>query len=91
MSARRKHERTPHVVATLYEVETVSSDERYVAAATIEPHLFQLGKGAPLITVHLRHCEGGNAQFGEILKLTLTQAQELATALNFLVNTAERT
>lgn len=40
--------------------------------------------------VYLRSWEGREQQFEEILTLTLTDAQELAAALNYLVETAER-
>lgn len=91
MTARHDHDRTPHVVASLYQGESScdNNGDRYVTAATIEPVLSQVGQGAPQISVHLRHYEAGKFHFGEILKLTLTDAQELATALTYLVQTAD--
>lgn len=92
MTAAHRHDGIPHVVASLYQGDNNSSkyeEDRFIQAATIEPHLEQLGQGAPIIRVALRHSEDGVSKYGEILKLTLTDAQELAAALTYLVDTAD--
>lgn len=89
MEAHHRHDGIPHVVASLYRGQLVSGGERYVAAATIEPHLEQVGQGSPIIRAYLRHWEGREQKFGEVLKLTLTDARELAAALTYLIETAE--
>jgi hypothetical protein len=50
----------------------------------------QLGQGSPVIDVHRPHGKGPEALFEKILRLTLTDAQELATALRFIVETADQ-
>ena len=68
MDAEQHHDGIPHVVASLYQGHLVSGGEhRYIQAATIEPHLEQLGQAAPVIRVALRHWEGQEARYGDIL------------------------
>lgn len=90
MEAEHHHGPIPSVVASLYQGSIVrDGDVNYVQAATIEPHLEQVGQGAPVIRVSLRHWKGRESKYAEILRLSLTDAQELATALTYLVETAE--
>lgn len=72
------------VVATLYAGEVVDDD--VMQMATIEP---QLEQSVPRIYVRLRHYPGGEQDFRERLCLTLTDARELVTALNYLIEAAE--
>ena len=53
--------------------------------ATIESDLIQLGSDEPGISVSLRRWEGHRSRHTELMTLTLTDAKELATALDYLV------
>jgi len=80
----------PHVMASLYQGESSAGEGgRVVRTATIEPALEQLGQADPIIRVHLRHFEANEHHYDEILRLTLTDAEELARVLGWLVRTAE--
>ena len=87
----QRHDKTVHVVAEPYPGDRSrgSADGGYVSAATIEPHLEQFGQADPIISVHLRHYSEGESRYDEVLRLSLTDAQELCTALTYLVGLAE--
>lgn len=81
---------SPHVVAELYNGSfTHVAGETVYNTATIEPFLEQEGQEEPTIRVSLRHWVSHQEQsFEEVLRLSLTDAEELVTALNYLVKTA---
>ena len=82
----------PSVVASLYPGDSSRGPHsRWIHAATLEPRLVQLGQGAPVVNVAFRQYEGGEQQYeDEFLRLTVTDARELVTALNYLIETADR-
>ena len=90
--ATHSNEGTPSVVASLYPAcPAEGSGLRYVLAATLEPHLWQVGQSDPSINVAFRRYEGREQIFDhDFVKLTVTDARELVTALQYLIETAER-
>lgn len=79
----------PCVMASLYQAN-YSSGGDYIQAATIEPGLHQLGQGDPIIRIAFRHYEGRKYRYdAERLRLTLTEAEELVSALRYLIDLAE--
>jgi hypothetical protein len=92
-SALHSMDGTPAVLATLYQGESPlgADGDRFVRAATIEPHLEQLGQAAPVIRVHLRRWEGRDQHLDEVLKLSTDDAREFMACLGYLVETAETT
>lgn len=79
----------PHVVASLYPGDPGHAGDRVVSAATIEPRLEQVGQGDPRIAVGFRRYRGRESLFDlEYLRLSLTDARELARVLNHLVDLA---
>jgi hypothetical protein len=86
MSATHHMEGHPQVVAELYRGDSYGPSTRVTQAATIEPVFEQMGQEDPTIRVWLRHWPTHQEQeFNEVLHLSLTDAQELAVALNYLV------
>jgi len=83
----------PHVLASLYEGDRYQADAhghgRVVMTATIEVHLDQIGQGDPTLTVCLRQHVGRESRYDEVLRLTLTDADELSRALAHVVKVAE--
>lgn len=81
---------TPHVVAELYSGSyTRAGGETVYESATIEPHLEQEGQEAPTIRVHLRHwLSHQEMSHEEVLRLSLSDADELSRTLDYLVRLA---
>jgi hypothetical protein len=83
---------SPHIVASLYEGEVSRRSDgggSVVVTATIEVHLEQVGQGDPTVTVYLRHYVEQKHRFDELLRLTLTDTEELSTSLAHIVRVAE--
>ena len=95
MSAIHTLEGTPSIVASQYWAPRHKLSGDGVGPATIEFHLDQVGQGDPVVKVYLRAHEAGSTEeerrigFAEVLRLSLTDAEELATVLQHLVRLAE--
>ena len=88
MVARHTMDTHPNVVASLYPGDY--GDGRVVQTATIEPCLEQVGQADPTIRVALRYWDGRKPMYDdERLRLTITDARELVTALTYLIETAK--
>ncbi len=59
--------------------------------ASVEPHLETIGTAAPAIVVALRHYTypGPEHHYGDVLRLAVTDAEELAQVLAYLVQQAK--
>ena len=91
MVANHIMDTNPSVAASLYEADWSRGEgERYIHVATIEPRLEQAGQGDPVIKVALRWFEHEHEHEHEHLRLSLDEARELVTALDYLVKVAER-
>ena len=92
LEAGHEMEAAPHVVASLYPgAPAFGAEDRFVRTATLEPRLHQVGQGSPTVDVAFRRYDGGDQLFDdEFLKLTITDARELAVALNYLIELADR-
>ena len=92
LDAVHRQEVTPSVAASLYPGEYVAvGGTRCVHVATIEPRLEQVGQTEPVINVAMRRYEKGEQKYeDEFLRLAITDARELVTALNYLIETADR-
>ncbi len=82
----------PSVVATLYPGDSSRGPgSRWIHTATLEPRLQQLGQGQPVVNVAFRQYEEGEQRYEDgFLRLTLADARELVTALNYLIEMADR-
>jgi len=82
----------PSVVATLYPGDSSRGPgSRRIHTATLEPRLRQLGQGQPVVNVAFRQYEEGEQRYEDgFLRLTLADARELVTALNYLIEMADR-
>lgn len=92
LEAGHEMESIPNVVASLYPgAPAIGAEDRFVRTATLEPRLHQLGQDPPTVDVGFRRFDGRDQLFDdEFLRLTITDARELAVALNYLVEIAER-
>ena len=91
MVATHTMEATPSVVASLYPGSYGSGSPRCIRPATLEPYLVQVGQGATTIGVAFRRYDQGEQMYEhEFLKLTVTDARELVTALQYVNEAAER-
>ncbi len=89
--------RSPFVAMHSYDVRLGIASSRYrghrsgqlATPATIEAHLEQPGQSRPSIEVSLRHWPAGQMEYEQRLSLGITDAQELATLLLYLVNLAD--
>lgn len=80
---------TPHVVASQYQGDPDRGQKMVVSTAAIEPRLEQIGQDDPLVLVAFRRYHGRQQQYDhELLRLSLTDARELARVLNHLVDIA---
>jgi hypothetical protein len=82
-------EPAPKVAVSLYPGHFGHTPDRIIRAATLEPRLEQLGDAVPTMRLAFRR-DDGDAQLldHDYLRLTLEDAQELVTALTFLISTA---
>ena len=82
----------PSVVASLYPGDSSRGpNSRWIHTATLEPRLAQLGQAPPVIRVAMRQYEEGEQKYeDELLRLTVADARELVTALNYLIEMADR-
>ncbi len=84
----------PSVAASLYPGASLSlGSGKYIhATTTIEPRLVQIGQAHPVINVAMRqYDEAGEQNYeDDFLRLTVDDARELVTALNYLIETADR-
>lgn len=79
-----------HVVASLYAGRPARGDgDRWAETATIEAGMEQRGQGEPVIRVCVRHYADGEHHYDEALRLSVTDAQELAAVLAHLVRVAD--
>lgn len=73
-----------------YDQDRAGSSARCVLPATIEASMEQQGAGSPRISLFLRHTPGrDDHRFDKVLDLGLTDAEELATVLQYLVKVAK--
>lgn len=78
----------PNVVASLYPGDFGFGEDRIVQVATLEPRLEQTGQADPTIRVALRYWNGRKPMYDDVrLRLTITDARELVTALTYLIET----
>ena len=90
MEAMHADGATARLVASLYPAPREKVNGERVGTATIEAHLEQRGQGSPVIRVGLRaHHEDCGLDYKEILRLSLTDAEELSTVLRHFVRQAE--
>jgi hypothetical protein len=60
-----------------------------VHTATLETHLDQDGRQDPVVTVNLRHYPAKQHAYEERVRLTVSDARELITALTYVCDVAE--
>ena len=78
------------MVASLYPGDPGRGSDRVVSAATLEARLEQIGQQDAQVRVAFRKYEGRDMEFThDLLRLSHTDARELALALNYLVDLAE--
>ena len=81
----------PSVATSLYPGGPGYGQDGGATMATIEPRLEQLGQEAPSIRVAFREYDGRDQSYNdELLRLSLTDAEELIAVLQYLVRTAEQ-
>jgi hypothetical protein len=90
MTAHHTLASTPSIVASLYPGEHMRSEYDAVHTATLETHLDQDGGQDPVIAVNLRHYpERHKQEYDQRLRLTVSDARELITALTYVCDVAE--
>lgn len=89
MTAEHSMSGAPRIVASQYAGEAVRR-EGWTQTATIELHLRQRGQGEPLIEVYLRQWLGQKQHFEEVLRLSVTDAEELSRALAHYAQVANK-
>lgn len=92
MTATHSMECTPSVALSLYPADPPrGAGSRYVLLTALEPRLQQHGQQEPTIQVGMRTYEGREQQYvDDFLRLSIDDAEDLITALSYLVKVAEQ-